>query len=225
MAEAEFTPVAETPSINEKKRMASRKAAKNPATPEKASKLSDNLKKAQAVRAAKMAARRAVEEKVRLNMPITEQERDLLNWRGGKVARTQQTKSIMAAAAQLMIKSKSVNELRLLVETTAAKLNYNPIEALILMTQPSAGPNGEIIPAKLDPKDAAGVHKALLPFLVPQLATPKPEPANADKREIKVTITNFVLPAKSVSPLHTQAPAVVTVEQDPSNRIPPILRD
>lgn len=127
----------------------------------------------------------------------------MLRWRGGGPGNTDEAKErqALAAAAKIMLKPKSVNELRLLVETTAAKNHYNPIESLIELTR------------KEDVKDSEkiAIHKALLPFLVPQMATPKPEKEEKE-HGVKVTVTQFVFPSNSpTGPLHQEKPAMVEV--------------
>jgi len=159
-----------------------------------------NVLKARAAQAAKIAQRKIVEEKVKNDLPITEQERDLLNWRGGRVTSETQKRLSIAAAAKLVIKPQSVTELRLLVESTAAKMRYNPIQSLIELTQSD----------EIKESEKIAIHKALLPFLVPQLATPKPSNEAADTG-VKVTVTQFVFPKKDqgAPKIHTEKPAMV----------------
>jgi gas vesicle protein len=147
-------------------------------------------------------ARAIVQEKVDAGLPITEQERELLGWRGGRIRKEDQANRVMAAAASLLIKPQSVTELRVLVEKTAAKHSYNPIEELILQTRSEEMPE----------KEKAAIHKALLPFLVPQLAAPKQERGDGEGGGVKVTVTQFVFPDKNPktnAPLHTEKPATV----------------
>ena len=164
----------------------------------------DNLAKARAVQALKKKERQIVEEKVAAGLPITEEERALLTFRTNK--KQADERKILAQAAKLMIKPQSVHDLRLLVETTAAKHHYNPIESLILQTQ---DPN-------IPEKDKVAIHKVLLPFLVPQLPAPKAATPETEDTGIKVTVTQFVFPPneKNVTPLHKQKPTTVKIEQD-----------
>lgn len=142
--------------------------------------------------------------------PITEAERNLLRWKGGKVKLTED--EAIAAAAKLLITPKSVAELRLLVETTAANHHYNPIEKLIELT------NSDVI----DPKDKVSIHKALLPFLVPQLPVPKNTGSEEKGGQMKVVITTFAFPsAPTTVPLHQEKPAMVATEPQSLVTSPP----
>ena len=162
-----------------------------------------SIKKAQEAKRIKMAQREMVRRKIENAQPITEQERELLKWKGGNRAGQTEDQLVMAAAAKLMIKPQSVSELRLLVETTAAKNNYNPIEKLIHLT---SDPN-------VTEAEKISIHKALLPFLVPILATPK---ALSEKGEggVKVVITSFSFdPKRPEAALHTEKPVTVATTQ------------
>ena len=163
------------------------------------------IKKAQEARAIKVAAKRLVERKVAENLPISEEERNLLTWRNGNPHGKTQSNLAIAAVAKLVMKPQSVNELRMLVEKTAAKHSYNPIEALIQLTQ-----NNHI-----EEKEKIAIHKALLPFLVPVLATPKASQGEEGGGGVKVVVTQFHFPASRPSgPLHLEKPVtVVTTEQ------------
>lgn len=147
----------------------------------------------------KLAQRELVRRKVEQALPITDQERDLLKFKGGNKQGLTEDQVTIAAAAKLLIKPQSVSELRLLVEKTAAKHHYNPIEGLIQLTQSDA----------IDEKEKIAIHKALLPYLVPQLATPK----NVDEKAaggVKVVITSFSFDAqRSEKPIHTEKPLTV----------------
>ena len=149
--------------------------------------------------------RAMVREKVENGLPITEQEREALSWRAGNGGGNKPSdRSIIAAAAKLMIKPQSVSELRLLVETTAAKHHYNPIEALILQTRD----------ADIKESEKIAIHKALLPFLVPILATPKSQSEHADTG-VKVIITSFVFPEnRSQGPIHAEK--MITAVETPA---------
>lgn len=154
----------------------------------------------------KIRQKEIVEEKVRANMPITEDERQLLEWSPGKApakSRAEQEALTIAKAAKLVLQPKHVTELRMLVEKTAEKFSYNPIEELILCAQTTE-----------DEELKVGIHKALLPFLVPQLQVPKPKPETGDEGGVKVTITQFVFKDDDKKPLHQQSPTMVTIEAD-----------
>ena len=164
------------------------------------------LEKANIVRRAKLEQRQAIEKKVEMGMPITEEERALLAERLGKVPKRRQDRlrHIAAAAVDLVVRPKSVTELRLLVEKTAAKHSYNPIEKLIELV------NSDDIEAR----EKVAIHKALLPYLTPQLAAPKPEAAGGGGG-VKVTITRFEFPkAGQAGPLHQEKPATVATTEE-----------
>ena len=161
------------------------------------------MKKARAARELKLTQRELVRQKVAQNLPITPEERALLSWKGGNRQRATEEEQAHAAAAKLVIKPQSVTNLRLLVETTAAKHCYNPIEELIKMTKPGAG--------QVELKEQVAIHKALLPFLVPQLATPKAGTGDGSGEGVKVVVTQFHFPpghrTKDPSaPLHEERP-------------------
>lgn len=157
-------------------------------------------------RKANFALRDAVRQKVEAGLPITEEERARLNYKGGNnhaKGNKRTEREILAAASKLMMRPQSLTELRHLVETTAAKHHYNPIEALILQTS-----NPE-----LKESEKVAIHKALLPFLVPQLATPKAT-SEAQDQGVKVTITSFVFPEqRGAAPIHAEK--IVTAVDTP----------
>jgi len=120
------------------------------------------------------------------------------------VPKEQQEAQVMAAASKLLIKPQSITELRVLVEKVALKHSYNPVEELILLTRSDEIKEAEKI----------SIHKALLPFLAPQLATPKAVKEGAeDGGGVKVTITQFQFPDREKKPLYEQKPATVETEQ------------
>jgi hypothetical protein len=173
----------------------------------------ESIKKAQAARRAKLAQRAIVREKVENGLPITEEERAALNYKGGNSrspGNTRTEKEILAAASKLMMRPQSLTELRHLVETTAAKHHYNPIEALIKQTN---SPD-------LKESEKVAIHKALLPFLVPQLATPKATNETQDQG-VKVTITSFVFPEqRGNGPIHAEK-IVTAVDTPGTTAVPP----
>lgn len=144
-----------------------------------------------------------MQQKVAQGIAISEEERQQLEYSGGRVSKEAKKEKIIEAAASLVIKPQSVTALRLVVEQTAAKLKYNPIESLIDLTKGNDIKDSEKI----------AIHKALLPFLVPQLATPKPE-KHEENHGVKVTITQFVFPKKDADAkaLHTEKPATVVTD-------------
>jgi hypothetical protein len=163
------------------------------------------IKKAQEARAIKVAAKRLVERKVAENLPISEEERNLLTWKNGNQHGKSPTNLAIAAVAKLVMKPQSVNELRMLVEKTAAKHSYNPIEALIQLTQSN----------HVEEKEKIAIHKALLPFLVPVLATPKVSQGEESGGGVKVVVTQFHFPnsGKPSGPLHMEKPVTVTTTE------------
>ena len=167
------------------------------------------LKKAHEMLRLKAQQRELVKKKVEMQLPITEQERELLTWsrtRSQKVKKQQ----LIDQVAKLVISPKTVEELRMVVEQTAARHAYNPIEALIRL-------GGD--DSSLEDKDKVAIHKALLPFLVPQLPTPKAQPEkDGDSKRVRVTVTQFVFPERpqnNVTPLHKERPPSI-VDTDPT---------
>lgn len=185
--------------------------------PELAARRAESVRRMHEALARKKEMKKAVQRKVDLGMPITDEERDLLMWTPGR-NKTKDVKmreeDTIAAASKLLMRPQNVKELRALVERTAAKHHYNPIEALILMTKDG----------KLDPEDVAGIHKALLPYLAPQLkvAAPKEE-SEGDASGVRVFITRFEFPPdqSSASPLYQHKPATVTITDEQSPPAPP----
>jgi hypothetical protein len=167
------------------------------------------LKKAHEMIRLKSQQRELVKKKVEMQLPITEQERELLTWsrtRSQKVKKQQ----LIDQVSRLVISPKTVEELRMVVEQTAARHAYNPIEALIRLSADDSA---------LEDKDKVAIHKALLPFLVPQLPTPKAvSEKDGDSKRVRVTVTQFVFPERpqnNVTPLHAERPPSV-VETDPT---------
>lgn len=158
------------------------------------------LKKAQESIALKRQQRALIRKKVEADLPITEQEREILGWSPTE-SKKQREKRLIDSVAKLVITPKTVEELRLVVEQTAARYQYNPIEALIKLT----GDNSE-----LDDEKKMNIHKALLPFLVPQVPVIKAKEArDDDTKKVRVTVTQFVFPERpqnNVTPLHKERP-------------------
>ena len=162
----------------------------------------------QAHRAAKQKKKDLVREKVRLGMPISEEERNLLTW-GSKKVGSNTDNDIIAAASKLLMQPTHIKELRILVERTAAKYAYNPIEELIRLTQPVKGETKHQIPAD----ERISIHKALLPFLVPVLSVPKTAPEVPESGGTRVVITQYTFPAvESSTPIHEQPVTTVVTE-------------
>ncbi len=165
------------------------------------------IAKAHAAKALKKQQRDLVKEKIQMGLPITKEEEDLVNW-SATASRKKNEERVVDAAARLVIKPQHVNELRIVVERTAAKHKYNPVEALILL---AAGD-------ELEPKERAAVHKSLLPFLVPTLPPSKPTKEGTEgEGQVKVTITQFVFKedqhSKPAIALHNEMPKTTDIQQ------------
>lgn len=165
-----------------------------------------NAQRARAVLMLKREERDLVREKVKKGMPITEEERKKLHWRSNRSERTEQ--SIDEMASKLEIKPSTANQLRLVIEKTAARHKYNPIEGLILAIN---DPDVEM-------KDKIAIHKALLPYLAPQLSPLKQkeeDPTGSGK--VSVRVTQFVFQSKKPeAPIHEQAKPIISVDTPPS---------
>lgn len=167
----------------------------------------ENQERAAKARDAKrllVAQREIVRQKVELGQPITEEERNVLGRKFGNLHGKTQEQATIAAAAKLMIKPQSLAQLRLLVETTAAKHSYNPIEKLIELAN---SPN-------IEEKEKVAIHKALLPYLAPVLATPKATDSAGDGGGVKVVVTTFAFNSdKPKVAIHNDRPATVATEE------------
>lgn len=168
----------------------------------------ERIAKAHAAKALKKQQRDLVKEKIQMGLPITKEEEDLVNW-SATASRKKNEERVVDAAARLVIKPQHVNELRIVVERTAAKHKYNPVEALILL---AAGD-------ELEPKERAAVHKSLLPFLVPTLPPSKPTKEGSENEgQVKVTITQFVFKEdqheKPVIALHNEMPKTAQMSKE-----------
>lgn len=179
-------------------------AKARPSKEEVRQRLRDNAARARAASAVKMKQREAIREKVKLGLPITEEEALLLNFRQNvKQKKADQERETLEQASRLIVKNGDVKTLRGLVEKVAEKHKYNPLEELIKMTQP--GPDGQY---KLPADERAQIHKSLLPYLTPQLKVaplkePEPEAAGT-----KVTIKQFVFPEEKTLNKIYDAPRV-----------------
>lgn len=87
------------------------------------------------------------------------------------------------AAAQLALRPRSITELRLVIEQTAKECNYNPILELIQLTR---SPD-------VSEKDKVAIHKALLPFIMPQLNGVKAQDADKGTKDsgVQVNVKTF----------------------------------
>ncbi len=168
-----------------------------------------SLAKANAVLAAKKKQKALVMEKVEAGLPLTPEEQELVTWTPS-AKREREKQRIVDAAAKLVIRPQNVDALRLVVEQTAARHAYNPVEKLILLA--SSG--------DLEDKEKVAIHKALLPFLAPQLPAAKEstKASEDDKDKVKVTVTQFVFPThrdRPDKPLHEQKAPMVSLAPSP----------
>lgn len=183
-----------------------------------------NMEKAHAAMRLKKKQRDIVREKVAAGMPITEQEQQLLSSRLNvkNKSRQAQEEATLAAASKLLIQPQNVKELRILVDRIAHKHAYNPLEQLIKMTLPTENPDGTYsyqIPAA----DRATIHKALLPYLTPQLKVSPVKEEDPKNEGVKVVISQFVFPEdkKDSGKIFDKFTAsVVTTEQPPAALTP-----
>jgi len=161
------------------------------------------LEKAQESIRLKRQQQALVRKKIEVGLPITEEERAVYEWSSTESKKRRESR-LIDSVAKLVITPKTVEELRLVVEQTAARYQYNPIEALIKLTGDSS---------ELDDEKKMNIHKALLPFLVPQVPVIKAkESADRDDKKVRVTVTQFVFPEReqnNVTPLHKERPKSV----------------
>lgn len=156
------------------------------------------LVKAQAILKLKREAKAMVRRKVELGQPITAEEERQVRWSQAESTKHKEER-LINEVSKLVIKPQTVEALRLVVERTAAKHSYNPIEELIKLT----GPDSD-----LPDKEKVVIHKALLPFLVPVMPAVKQETQADDGKRVRVTVTQFVFPGRSpaVAPFHAERP-------------------
>lgn len=161
----------------------------------------------------KMAQRRAAQAKVDAGMKITPEEQEALLWKQGKKPDpVRREKDLIAATAHLLLKPRNTNELRMLVEKVALEQSYNPMEELIKLTKPKKNEDGSVS-YPVDADTRVQIHKALMPFLIPQLSAAKVQDSSEKETGIKVTVTSFVFPEdKEVGPIFKEAPKMVDVE-------------
>lgn len=199
----------------DRKLLTARNARQRRTSPEAKARRIENLKKAHAARDELKKRRDAVHEKIKMGLPITEEERDLAARKFGHYKTEEQKNAIIDAAARLVIRPQSVTELRKVIENTAARYSYNPIEGLIKLAQ-----SGE-----LDPKEETAIHKSLLPYLCPALAPAREEDTNPPPAENgpKVVIKNFVVqnekPAQAIHESKREnmlSRTEIVVESEPS---------
>jgi hypothetical protein len=172
------------------------------------------LEKAWKAKLLKKQKKAIVMEKLAAGIPISPEEQELVTWSAAN-SKKRREEQIIDAAAKLVIRPQNVNELRLVVQNTAARHAYNPIEKLILLSNDD----------EVEKKDQIMIHKALLPFLAPQIPSQKDNTQVEDEDRVKVTVTQFVFPAREKPdiPIHAHPPPMIT-EQEPAPlpEVPPI---
>lgn len=150
------------------------------------------IKKMNAAKEA-MANRRAlIKEKIAKGIPITEEELKVAAVRNKTLIDMAKGQIKMTAEPAIVVKPQTINALRVVVEQTAAKHTYNPIEGLL----------NELKDPDLSAKDRVAIHKTLLPFLMPQLGPAKEEHVQATPTAPKITIKSFQIAAGDGRPIH-----------------------
>ncbi len=150
------------------------------------------IKKMNAAKEA-MASRRAlIKEKIAKGIPITEEELKVAAVRNKTLIDMAKGQIKMTAEPAIVVKPQTINALRVVVEQTAAKHAYNPIEGLLK----------ELRDPDLSAKDRVAIHKTLLPFLMPQLGPAKEEHVQAAPSAPKITIKAFQLDPSDGRPIH-----------------------
>jgi hypothetical protein len=156
----------------------------------------DRLARARVAAAIKRKQQSAIAEKIEQGIPITQEEREAL---GRRSKYNKVETRIDNLASKLEIKPQNANQLRLLIERTAARYHYNPIANLIIA---STNPETEL-------KDQIAIHKALLPYMAPQLSPVKQaieqDDMDSDKGKVSVKVVQFVFERKAdARPIHEQ---------------------
>jgi hypothetical protein len=140
-----------------------------------------------------MANRRAlIKEKIAKGIPITEEELKVAAVRNKTLIDMAKGQIKMTAEPAIVVKPQTINALRVVVEQTAAKHAYNPIEGLL----------EELKDPDLSAKDRVAIHKTLLPFLMPQLGPAKEEHVQSAPTAPKITIKAFQLDPSDGRPIH-----------------------
>tara|TARA_R110000787_G_scaffold4561_5_gene17264 strand:- start:6532 stop:7416 length:885 start_codon:yes stop_codon:yes gene_type:complete len=146
---------------------------------------------------------------------LTSQEVGVLNIHGNKHDKMR----VQNQTADTIIGTKDVKELRAIVEQTAAKYMYNPIEELIrtsLHLDRKGKPMGEDMP-RIDAKEKMNIDKALLPYLVAQVPPQKAQDSgsSSESKGVQVFINQIEFdgpinrPLAGVEPLHLEKPKMV----------------
>lgn len=154
-----------------------------------------NIKKAQEALRIKQAQIKLIKEKIRNGFVVSPEEHELIAKSStvNKVNRADAAQALVDMASKLVIKPQTVQALRLVVEQTAAKHKYNPIDELIKLTKSE----------DLGDKDKVAIHKALMPFLIPAVApASSEEEATPEDQRPKIIIKNFHMGEKDARPIH-----------------------
>lgn len=175
----------------------------------------DRMAKMHAGTAKKRREVEIIRAKIKEEILLTQQEVDVIQLHGNKKDKLY----IKNHTAETIIATKDVKELRAIVEQTAAKYMYNPIEELIrtsLHLDKRGKPAGEEVP-RIDVKEKMNIDKALLPYLVAQVPPQKAQDSNSntESKGVQVFINQIAFdgpinrPHAGDTPLHTQQPAMV----------------
>jgi hypothetical protein len=136
--------------------------------------------------------RALIQEKVKKGVPITEDELAVLAGRNKTLHETLKQNIKLTADPMVVLKPQTINALRVIVEQTAAKHAYNPIEGLL----------EELKDPDLSAKDRVAIHKTLMPFLMPQLGPAKEEHVEHAPQAAKIIIRNYQMAPEAAAPIH-----------------------
>jgi hypothetical protein len=154
-----------------------------------------NIQKAITARRLKDQQLKVIKEKLAAKLPITQEEEEILQKSSRRRGpnRVEAANQLVEMASKMVIKPQTVQALRLVVERTAAKHKYNPIDELIRLTKSD----------DLNDKEKVAIHKALMPYLIPAVAPAQTEEeATPEDQRPKIVIKNFTLPERDVRPIH-----------------------
>lgn len=156
------------------------------------------IKKMHAAKEA-MANRRAlIQEKIKKGIPITEEELKVVAVRNKTLLNMAKGQIKMTAEPAIVVKPQTINALRVIVEQTAARHAYNPIDGLLEELKAMDEEGNKLLPVK----DRVAIHKTLLPYLMPQIGPAKEEHVATPNQAPKITIKSFQLAPADTRPLH-----------------------
>lgn len=156
------------------------------------------IKKMHAAKEAMAARRELIKEKIKKGIPITEEELKVVAVRNKTLLNMAQGQIKMTAEPAIVVKPQTINALRVIVEQTAAKHAYNPIEGLLEELQAADEDGNKVLPVK----DRVAIHKTLLPYLMPQIGPAKEENLPQAHIAPKITIKAFQIAPAGDRPLH-----------------------